>query len=1083
MDFSASFKFRSIKKFAFEHPFLSVGLLHAILITIYSLFTFFWGSGHIVFIDLTEGINLSDASDRIYYSYANNWGEAIAEKQRVVPFTLMWVLFKILHLGEANFVPFRILFGYYLSIIGFVFMLSSFKSRSLKAQEWFLLAAIFASTAFYLYNPWMTNRILHNFLYFSPFTVTMHLGLLYRCLFKNENNRWFYLMLLLNGVLLGTFMTTPHTALLVLIPTTLLIILALINGTYLRTFIYVLLVPILAVLHGLYWILPFLLYKPIPDRVESISILDLLSQKASIINVLKLQGYWWDRILPGYFPDSFSLTPGASFMFGILYLIPCLFLGYGIYYYRKLKISYFIGFLFAISIFLSSYTFLSKDFYEFIMFKTSISDSIGWLFREIEKFSYLTVLSYAIGIFLVFNIKNIKLLRTFYVFFVILFILNFAYLFRYTQMNLRKVSVPNDYEEINRIMLRDSSQFNIAYYPQVQFLKWSPSIDSSNYISNLSSNKPALPNVEGDSYTKYYINTVLDSSMVDHIDVGDALNSIGIKYLIIRNDMRGRDVEELLYSLEKQDSLLRLWGGEYLTVYQNKKFNGLLEVRNKRLVTNLGLNYLESFAITGESLASYFTEYTDLNTELNIEGPNVPTSFLFDIDGPLDLSINKYKSGFVYPSDFVNITNPSSSWALTSLSNKTHAENELYFNNFNITARPSNYGKEVLISLGGLHLNEDFIGEFKNLNDALIFPKNDLFQIVQDPKNGNTISYKGEEKDYVWNIYRTNKLNVADINAIGVEGLFEGMEFLEPHIKFYYYDQNLNSLGVQVFYPELNKFSGVFKVPRGVSYVDFSIWVRGKGAGKVAYTLKNLKVYDVGTKYFYPQLTVPVQNVLCQADCALYARVLESSNYPAEIEVIVDKVSKNILKNTRTGSKYRWVKVSDLAYKDKYDVTLVNLSGFNSIAALAVVNKLELESEIAKKEEYLNSEVFEKFLIEDKTFYRNKLENTFIKSELNEYVYYSPVKYSFNAFLAEKANYLIFKKPSKPGWELTCGGKRASQIGSISAAWQILEGENNCEIYYIPQSYYLIGLRMSLAALFTSFSLAFLLAFYKNKTS
>jgi hypothetical protein len=1051
MDFPS---FSKIRGFIFDHPFLSVGIFHAILITIYSIFTFFWGNGHIVFIDLTEGINLSDASNRVYYAYANNWGEAIAEKQRVVPFSIMWFLYNVLHLGEANFVPFRILFGYYLSIIGFVFMLSSFKSRSLKAKDWPLIVAIFAATGFYLYNPWMTNRILHNFLYFSSFTVVMHIGLLYQCLFKEISNKKFYILLILNGLLLGNFMTTPHTALLVLIPTVSLIVLALMQKTYLKTAIYSFCVPALALLSGLYWVLPFVLYKPVPDRVESTTILQLLSQHASVLNVLKLQGYWWDTILPGYFPDSFKINPAAPIVFGLLYLIPLLFLAYAVYYYRKLKITYFILAVFAIGLFLSSYNLVSKEFYEFLMFKNSLTSSFGWLFREVEKFSYLLALCYSVAIFLVLNIKNKRVLNIFYIFLIFSFLLNFSYLIRYTNANLRKVPVPNDYAEINKLLLRDKSEFNVAYYPQVQYLKWAPRVDSSNYISNLSSDKPALPNVEGDSYTKYFISTLLDQQMVEHVNVGDALNLMGIKYLIIRNDMRGKDFGDLLYSLDKQPDLNQIWSGEYLTVYENKAFNGLLEIKEKKLVTNLGLNFLESFTLSGISLSDYYIEYSDLSSSVFEQDSN---AYLLDDEGFLDLAINKFSNDFVFPSKIVHTTNANSDWAITSLSNKTHAENDLYFNNFNITTRQFNYGNEVILSLGGLSLEKNSTKEDKDITSMFEFPNLESFVVSKNEDGSKSINFSGTERDYVWNIFRSNKIGVSNVKSIGLEALFEGSDYLEPHVKFYYYDANNNQLGVQVFYPQQNNFSGVFRVPLGVSYVDFSVWVRGKGAGRVDYKLNNLKIYDMGVNYAYPQLKLKVENNSCKEDCALYARVLESSNYPSKIEVSAGDGLKNVINNTRINSKYKWVKVLDLPVKPAYDLILNNSEGFNSIATLVVLNENELQKDIENNRSRLESEDFEKITLGNAIYYEPRTYGLKENTKLNKYIYHSPVEYEFTINTTNKDSYLVFKKPAKPGWSLTCGGVNLTSVRDFAAVWKIGTQKETCKIYYKPQGLFTQG--------------------------
>lgn len=1066
--------YKKAYEFTVSHPFFTAIFLHLIIITIYCCLNLIQGGGHVVFIDMTEGVNLSDASNRIYYSYSDNWGEAIAEKQRIVPFTIMWQIYKLLGLDDNDYVPFRILFGYFLSITGFISALklvydTEFNNKGRKSLSLFL--AILFATAIYIYNPWMTNRILHNFLYFSTFTVPLSFGLAYKYFFSEAKKPWVWLIL--NGLLLGTFMTTPHTILLVGISLLGIITVALYRKKFKKILLFCAVVIPVAIASGLYWLFPFLLYKPSPDRVESLGILQLLSKHASIFEVLKLQGYWWDVILPDYSPIRNQLGRVIS---SVVYLIPAglLFAMIGLNF--KKKITHVLGVIFIIGLFLSTFTFLSAPLYEFLMFNEN-TKFIGWLFREIEKFSYLLVLAYSIAIFsLIIFVRNKLFRQGIFISIAVVVIFYGLYLNAYVQRNLVKVPIPQDFHEMNRVFAFDESEYNVAFYPVVQRTNWSNHIDSANYISNLSSDKPALPNVEGDSYTRYFIESILKSRNIDQINVGQALNTIGIKYLIVRKDSKGFDSISLIEDLENQNSLRKVLEGDYLAIYDNSEYKGLLEARNYKLSTNLGLNVWSALDFAEINSRNYLIEYLDNPFETDPLGAQeVPTAYLIDSDGPMDIAMNSFIDEFYYPSDDVRVIDPDSNWAIGSLTNKTHAETDLYFQNYNIYNRQLNYDKEVILTLGGFKWPTSETLSYDNLILQFI-PKAGYVVDVVDGKS--YINRDGEEKDDVWSILSTSKFKVGDVASIGFKGEIYADDYIEPHFKIHYYDQSEQLLGIQAFYPKEHKIESVFKIPSGTDSVSFSVWTRGKDYGQTKFNIQNLAFYDLKSDYLYPEVNSSVPSS-CQSECILMARVLKSNNYPSLLEFKVNG-EKYELNNTSLDSKYVWVKVADISEgSSSVDLGIRNIEGFNSVAAVAVLETKAIEGKLAEVNNYFDQNTTRSAVYENGTavYLDNRQDMAYSsgRNALDHYIKYSPVKYSFEITRLPEKAYLLFKKPYKSAWVLTCSdGAKMPAINAFSSAW-VVKDKGVCAAEYWPQNLYIRGL---IVAGFSSLAAVVILVFH-----
>jgi hypothetical protein len=100
-----------------ENPFFWSFITQILIICIVSYLSFFRGNGFQVYVDVTEGTSLTNAYNKYIYTFDDNWGEAIAEKQRAVFITPLFVFYNAFKIAPENFIPFKFLYFYILSAL------------------------------------------------------------------------------------------------------------------------------------------------------------------------------------------------------------------------------------------------------------------------------------------------------------------------------------------------------------------------------------------------------------------------------------------------------------------------------------------------------------------------------------------------------------------------------------------------------------------------------------------------------------------------------------------------------------------------------------------------------------------------------------------------------------------------------------------------------------------------------------------------------------------------------------------------------------------------------------------------------
>ena len=68
-------------------------LVPAIIVLLYH---YIGSSGHILFHDVTEGINSDNIFSRYFFGYNDNLGSTLVELSRIPIFSIIWIIFKSL---------------------------------------------------------------------------------------------------------------------------------------------------------------------------------------------------------------------------------------------------------------------------------------------------------------------------------------------------------------------------------------------------------------------------------------------------------------------------------------------------------------------------------------------------------------------------------------------------------------------------------------------------------------------------------------------------------------------------------------------------------------------------------------------------------------------------------------------------------------------------------------------------------------------------------------------------------------------------------------------------------------------------
>lgn len=994
--------------------------------------------GYIKHIDVTEPVSIDSLNQRYIYSYSNDIGDSLAEKQRIPLFFIIYTIFVVSTLPATGYIKIKIVLLFAFSLIAYtvttVKLLGFINKNKNGNYKKYLIPATLGGL-YYITNYWFTNRIMHFGLFFSTVTVPIIFYLLYTFLYSQKI---YYKKIVLLALLLAVFTATPHTILFE----------ALIGITLLATFTVnknyslknkVTKITALTIFVGLfmlanaYWLLPFATSKTIPDAVPSKTMLELLSEKTTLKNVLRLNGYWFVQDEDDYYQTI--IGPTALYKNFVAYVPFAVILLIGVFYKKRRNFTIPLIVLFLVSLVFATSTKITNELFFWIMFNSPFK-TIGWAFREPDKFGLLPSFIYALGLSFVFSNKTSNLLKSLSILLYILIITsNMGFLELTLNRYYNPQNIPSEFFTVNEILKEDPQDFNVVWYPGIERTTWSNTKGVKYFFTKMISAKPSITTR---SDVSNYIEYIFDKENIYSIDLSDALGRVGVKYLIIRDDNLDETNENVNEMLVGQKGLVKIHENSILTVYKNIGFEDLSNVYKQRLMTNNGLAVLK----TKNDLKNTLVDYTDKPSHMD----SIATTYDIKRNNTNDALLYKYQDRFIYPYEYATIKENGNlgNWTLGSLENITHAEVQFFFNNLGLDIDQFDFGNGIVIARDGWQKNSKF-----SFPEPRIIPYFSRYENVNF--NGHTLKYAplSENYKYHWNTIRSDKFYAKDMTAIGIKLDSHIDEKLTPHFKLTTYDKNRRVLDITFFYPNSKgEIDQIAKVGKQAYLADFSIWTLSTNYS-YKYSLSNVKISDMSSNVKPVEFKFKNPNPCTSQACYAFVRVLRS-NLGGKIQIDIDDNHLELdTRNNEIANRseyYEWVslgKVTDLS--NTLSIKLINLSGFNSINAILLLNESEYMNYIKNMESPLPDEA---------------LTNTNQPFTTTKQI--TPDRYEVTISNSDGKNGILsFAKPFSENWVMN--GKPAKVTNGNTNGWELSTVENGTYyIEYAPQRNFILGGKISI---------------------
>lgn len=1037
-----------------------IPILIVTLISVY-ISTKIFKPGYIYFRDVTEGIEVDNLYKRYLYTFSDDVGESLAEKSRI---PIFYTIFGAYSLGktvgifnDSDYVKVKILSLFISSLSIFIFTTYKILKGLSDDQEELknrILLSLSASLGgvYYISNFWFSNRIAHFGLFFSTVTIPITFYLLFRYLFS-ENTDFRKLIFLLISTL---FLTgTPHTVLIQVVIFFSMYLAFLINKgvnkkTKIRKSFQLLVFATLYFPLNSYWIMPFLSSLSQPDAALTETIVNSIGKNSNLYNSVRLTGYWLTSYqdyfvgIPKDIGNIISILPLFITIAALILIV------------RKKNIFLSILIILILGIFLSTSSDITNIFYFNLMFKSPIK-SFGWLFREYDKMGVLTSFVYSLGIsiFLAKGTKKKLLFSGSLLTIILILIVNLSFLDITLNKNYRPQQIPENFSKVLNLLKKDSNQFNTVWYPGVPQPTWAKEPEVRFWFANLISYEK--PSITTSSEIMNYVNYIFNEENIYSIDVGKALERLGVKYLIIRKDYPYYYENDYEGKLEVQKSLKKIYNDNILTVYENLEFSEIVKFYQNITVTNQGLDVFKN---NNDVMSDSLLIFSDKGEVFEIpEATRYVNNTI-----PIDYTMSKYKGNFIYPYGYSTLKYDGSSgaWKIGSLENLNHVETDFYFSNLGLRLPQFDYERGVIIAKEGFEktsvydkTTKEFTISFDENENATFEEKNLLIEIPTSPFDGQ------------WNSNRSSLFELDNAKAIEVTLNSYIPEELEPHFKVSFFSKEGKNLKTLFMYPDRNKrVESILVVPNNSYFADFSVWTKNVFGSRNSLNVKNIRILDVSKIVKPISMEIKIQNK-CLKDCTVFARVL-MSRIGGEIGFKIDDNNFNVttLKNYELehNERYEWVKIGEVSELGKLvNIKIDNTEGFNSINCIAILNReqvRDIETETQKITE-------------------SPIENI-ISNSSKPYISIekiNPSKYKINVKNTDDNDgILVFSKPFSKNWVIN--DQKSSKVNGYTNGWEIEKLENaEYIIEYKPQRYFYYGIAISLATL-----LGLAVSFHYSKT-
>lgn len=1009
------------------------------------------GKGYIYYRDVTEGLKIGNLYQRYIYTYSDDIGEALAEKARIPLFYLTEGVYQIgryFGLDDSSYVKIKIILLFLISFLAFLLTIKKLvqKIKPLgtddTANQYIALLAAFVGALYYTSNFWFTNRIMHFGLFFTTATIPILFYLFFDYVFSSEKK---LTKLVVLAIFLALLTATPHTTLIELVIVISILASYFISGDYRKNkqpvlFLHLGIFLFLFLLLNAYWILPYLVSLSKPEAVVTETIINLIGRYANFQNSIRLMGYWLtDPSL--YLPkDPADLWPTISYI-PIFLTVVALFL---LWVKKQRGLFWSILILLLAGVFLATSGQITNFVYFWLIFNSPLK-GIGWVLREYDKFGIIISFVYSLSFSILIVLLSKKRLAVIALLDIIalVLIMNINFLEKTITQNYLPQQVPQSYFEVIDAIAKDNDVFNVAWYPGNPKPFWSSSEEVRYVFTNLISPKPSITT---NSELMNYLDFLFNQENIYSIDLGRALDLIGVKYLVVRKDelvFGDQQIEDLFTT---QSSLKKILGNDILSVYENTRFTGVDKIYTNRIETNMGLAFLKHSP--GETFGNLdtFIDYSDKPSGFS----NIPSKYNLQTINFLDPAMADHNNKFIFPSLYCSKKEDGEpgEWKLGSLENLTHAELSNYFADLGLSISQFDFGNGVILAREGWQL-ADKQKHGSPLNNLTFsgYPN-----MVKAGQNYKYIS-KDTDYKYYWDIIKSDRFTVQGMKALQVSLRTNIPDSLLPHFKAMYYTAAGKITNVTAFYPnEKGQINTILAVPDDAETADFSIWtVSGVPGTSYRYTINDLQLNDVSNNVKPVEFGFTSANS-CRGQCTVYIRALDSY-LSGSLELDINNTAFELKTKPTDPSltdRFTWFELGSITNPGpQINLKLKNLSGLNAVNAIVFLNQED-------NEKLLNniSDLTKQVLLSGPIKESTPSASTFISTiELN------PTKYLLNIQSPQKlSGILAFAKPFNKNWVFSVNSNQPKLINGYINGWQIDNldsGEYTIE--YKPQRFFNLG--------------------------
>jgi hypothetical protein len=579
-----------------------------------------------------------------------------------------------------------------------------------------------ALSVIYLFIPFWTYRISQLHMFYMSVFYPIHVYLFIKLLTQKKFDKKLVIFFILS-MFLG--LTSPHQILFELITFAVIFIFyILLSKKKERNFKSIVLNIGLSLfgimLTNLYWILPYILIEiPSPGYMISDSVVDLLSQGATLKNFLLGQSDWFvNQGNLGIISTEFSSVASIQIFGVVLFYLVSIF---GLVK-SKLKYSLPVILLLLISVF-----FIVPDIpfhnevIEFLMYSR-----FGWIFREVNKlnifWAFWSFLFFSIGMVMVLSsVKKKNYIDKVIKWFVVPSLL-VPYLIYIAPVGIsfwkfiKPVEIDSTINEVFDYIEEDDDLFYVYYYPtnEPYTIPWMEDrFEISDVVDyqflTYNSPKPPLFNGSVIPTSKSY-STLFSEYLFQNREyvgnISEYLSDLGVKYFVIR-----KNADPTRLSDETVEEEFIIPSVEYLE--GDEHFENVLENDNYVLYLNKTFGYGVSLSSSKYISADSFSIVEHIDGNEDILFCNFPENFsecLIQDELPilryldneffyLDFLGEEEKQKYtVYPYEFITEHGIDVDWGRASFYDRVNGEVHNVFRNYSINAWNFDISDKVVYS-------------------------------------------------------------------------------------------------------------------------------------------------------------------------------------------------------------------------------------------------------------------------------------------------------------------------------------------------------------------------------------------------